>query len=430
MPEASLFDDLYGQSIVADGSSLTRRISVGDFATSSSVDAMGLPEGLDGWWKAYLRGIRPTPATSNGRTLKTIDVFSGIGGLALGFRQAADECGFRTRSVVAVDQDPDALAVYRNNHRTDLLLTESASMLVNYQLSGNADDATFFGPPTAATKLAHLRGSIDAILAGPPCQGHSNLNNYSRRIDDRNQLYLTVPAMAVALDVPLVVIENVPGVVHDHHSVVSTTISLLKTSGYEVTHGVLDASAMGWPQTRKRFFLVASRLGRPIDLRTVADSLSTARPFSVSWALEDLPVGSREPFMDLLPVLSDDNRRRVEYLFDNDLHELPNDQRPECHQNGTSYRSVYGRMRADKPAPTITGGFLSPGRGRFTHPTEPRALTPREAARIQGFPDTYSFALPQGEPGRTHLARWIGNAVPMPLGFAAGLALLLPIQQY
>ena len=134
--------------------------------------------------------------------------------------------------------------------------------------------------------------------------------------------------------------------------------------------------------------------------------------------------------MDVLPVLSDDNRRRVEYLFDNDLHELPNDQRPECHQNGTSYRSVYGRMRADKPAPTITGGFLSPGRGRFTHPTEPRALTPREAARIQGFPDTYSFSLPQGEPGRTHLARWIGNAVPMPLGFAAGLALLLPIQQY
>jgi len=117
----------------------------------------------------------------------------------------------------------------------------------------------------------------------------------------------------------------------------------------------------------------------------------------------------------------------VNFLIDNDLHDLPNEERPDCHKEGTTYKSVYGRMRADQPAPTLTAGFLSPGRGRFTHPTEPRSLTLREAARLQGFPADYDFRANSFEdPARTDVARWIGNAVPMPLGYAACLAALLP----
>jgi DNA (cytosine-5)-methyltransferase 1 len=71
---------------------------------------------------------------------------------------------------------------------------------------------------------------------------------------------------------------------------------------------------------------------------------------------------------------------------------------------------------------------MSPGRGRFTHPTQPRVLTPREAARIQGFPDTYVFDAIEGvDPKKTQLAKWIGDAVPMPLGYAAGLCVLMPL---
>jgi len=299
-------------------------------------------------------------------------------------------------------------------------------MLVNFQLNGSGDEATFFGPPTVAPKIAHLRGSLDVVMAGPPCQGHSNLNNHSRRDDDRNDLYLTVPAMAVALEIPMVIIENVPGVVHDHRSVVSTTISLLRSSGYHVTFGVHDAAAMGWPQTRKRFFLIASRDVVPLEVGLVAAALATDSTLPVTWALNSARVSDRDAFMDELPAISKENQRRVNFLFENELHELPNSERPECHREGTTYKSVYGRMRADQPAPTLTAGFLSPGRGRFTHPTEPRALKPREAARVQGFPNDYSFELPSGTPPRTHLAKWIGNAVPMPLGFAAALSLLLP----
>lgn len=386
------------------------------------------PSELAAWWLAYLSGSRPKAVKANPRLLRSVDLFSGAGGLALGWRQAADECGFATKSVIAVDHDPNALAVYRRNHQTDITLSESVSMLVDYQIHGSGDDATFFSTPTAAKKLAHLKDSIDVVLAGPPCQGHSNLNNHSRRDDDRNELYLTVPAMAVALNIPMVIIENVPGVVHDHRSVVSTTIALLKASGYSITCGILAAADMGWPQTRKRFFVVATKGHSPINLDSVGASLSVEHPLSVSWAIDGLSPRDSDSHLDIRPSISAENQRRIDYLFSNGLYELPNSERPECHQEGTTYKSVYGRMRADKPAPTLTAGFLSPGRGRFTHPTEPRSLTPREAARIQAFPETFDFRLGDGgEPNRTDLARWIGNAVPMPLGYAAGISALLPL---
>jgi DNA (cytosine-5)-methyltransferase 1 len=82
---------------------------------------------------------------------------------------------------------------------------------------------------------------------------------------------------------------------------------------------------------------------------------------------------------------------------------------------------VYGRMRPDVPAPTITSGFGSTGQGRFVHPLEPRTLTPREAARLQGFPDWFSFSAVDG---RRALQEMIGNAVPSRLGYVAAMELL------
>jgi DNA (cytosine-5)-methyltransferase 1 len=129
--------------------------------------------------------------------------------------------------------------------------------------------------------------------------------------------------------------------------------------------------------------------------------------------------------MNTVPGLSAENRSRVDYLFDNELHDLPNAERPDCHKDGTTYSSSYGRMHWELPAPTITGGFLSPGRGRFVHPKLRRVLTPREAARVQGFPDWFDFIVDESRPpSRSQLARWIGNAVPAILGRAAVSAAL------
>ena len=125
------------------------------------------------------------------------------------------------------------------------------------------------------------------------------------------------------------------------------------------------------------------------------------------------------------PTLSEDSRRRIEWLFENGEYDLALSERPDCHRDGTTYKNVSGRMRPDQPAPTLTTGFLTPGRGRFVHPLEPRVLTAREAARLQGFPDTYDFRSPDGSaPAKKLLTKWIGDAVPMPLGFAAGLSAL------
>lgn len=382
---------------------------------------------LGSWWSAYLSGARPISERATGRRIRSVDLFCGAGGLALGLRQALDELGMDLESVLAVDQDQGALNVYQHNHGTNITSTTSVDMLVTHQINGRGDGASLFTTPRVARDIAHLRGTIDMLMAGPPCQGHSNLNNHSRRNDVRNSLYLDVPAIAIALEIPHVIIENVPGVVHDHQSVVSSTISILSRAGYRIESGVLSASEFGWPQTRRRFFLVASMGSSPVPFSDLKQLLGVPGPLSVWWAIGALESRSTESFMDQLPALSVENQRRVEYLVRNDLHDLPLTERPECHRNGTSYLSVYGRMHKDRPAPTITGGFLSPGRGRFTHPTQPRVLTPREAARLQGFPDGYWFGSEfDPPPPRTHLARWIGNAVPMPLGFAAALSALLP----
>jgi DNA (cytosine-5)-methyltransferase 1 len=129
--------------------------------------------------------------------------------------------------------------------------------------------------------------------------------------------------------------------------------------------------------------------------------------------------------MDTVPALSEDNRTRIDWLFANDRHELPNEERPDCHKDGHTYPSVYGRMFWDKPSQTITTGFLSPGRGRYVHPTRPRVITPREAARIQAFPDSFRFVVDEQDPPRNALSKWIGDAVPPILGYAATLPLLI-----
>jgi DNA (cytosine-5)-methyltransferase 1 len=128
--------------------------------------------------------------------------------------------------------------------------------------------------------------------------------------------------------------------------------------------------------------------------------------------------------MDLVPILSAENQARIDYLFDRDIYDLPNDVRPDCHKNGHSYPSVYGRLDWDKPSQTITTGFNSPGRGRYIHPSQRRVITAREAARIQGFPDNFVFMPNDQVPSRSLLYKWIGDAVPTWLGYPAVLTAL------
>lgn len=407
---------------------IVRTLSLGERAYSSRVPASSETAVASSWWQKYMRGAVPIAEEKVGKTLTSIDLFSGTGGLTSGLRQACTELGFNLRSLCAVDQDVDATEVHSNNHATEERITKSVSELVDYQIRGIRDAARFtYAPDLLDSKLLALIGSVDVVLAGPPCQGHSNLNNQSRRTDRRNELYLTVPAIAIALQARMVVIENVPAVIHDEDGVIDVTTALFNEAGYKVSVGVLRADYLGWPQTRERFFMVATLKGAPIGIGEVAQALA-ASPMSVSEALLDLKYHVHSgSFLDQPTNLSPDNKRRIDYLFNNDVYDLPNSERPDCHKDGTTYKAVYGRMYGDRPAPTLTTGFLTPGRGRFVHPFEPRVLTLREAARIQGFPSDFQFnTVSAPVPLRAKLVKWIGDAVPMPLGYAASLAVLLP----
>lgn len=414
---------------VRSGPDLVHEIVVGrrTFTSSIRLESTDPTDDLLGaWWKAYLRGVRPD-TNARGPAVRVAELFCASGGLVLGVDQAARELELGVRSIAAVDQDEEALAIYRRHNSTSVTTTKSVSTLVDYRVRGQGEDCTFvYEPELVDPEWSDLVGSIDVLLAGPPCQGHSNLNNRTRRNDERNALYLTVPAIGVALRAPIVVIENVQAVVHDRKQVVQSAIALLERAGYSVTTHVLRAAELGWPQRRQRFFVVARRDRPPLPLAEVSRVFS-AEPRDLWWAIGDLEHHDSDHFMDQQPELSEENRRRIDWLFDNDEYDLALDQRPTSHRNGTTYNAVYGRLRPDQPSPTITTGFMTPGRGRYIHPTQRRVLTAREAARLQGFPDTYDFTVRRGAPpSKAKLSKWIGDAVPMPLGYVAAIAALAP----
>jgi DNA (cytosine-5)-methyltransferase 1 len=294
--------------------------------------------------------------------------------------------------------------------------------MVDFHVFGQGEKVEFAYPPELTNAPLSAVAPVDLFIAGPPCEGHSNLNNHTRREDPRNHLYLTAIALGVSLGARAILIENVPESKHDRRRVVQQAAVLLRSTGYEVETEDFKADELGAPQRRRRFFLLAVK--QPCALRDMLRQVrgtlyAPATP--ISWAIGDLLDSKAVGLMDTAPAIAAINQARIDYLFDNDLYDLPNDQRPECHREGTTYQAVYGRMHWDLPAHTITTGFGSPGQGRYVHSLKRRVITPHEAARIQTFPDWFSFMPAEARVSRKHLTKCIGDAVPPMLAYAAAL---------
>lgn len=375
------------------------------------------------WWGAWLRRRDKPYWRNGGHLLRVVELFSGAGGLALGACEAAMAAGLEPRILLAVDQDEQALKVYAANLPVQRTRRANVGLLTSYAIDGASSLPRFAGMPDLLdVDLNVARGQVDLVLAGPPCEGHSNFNNRTRRDDPRNALYLDAVAAAVALMARVVVIENVPEAANDRKGVVWRAESLLRSAGYSTRRIKVDGAEVGLPQTRRRLFLVAAR---EFEVNDVAIPVPQpgARPHTVRWAIEDLIELEGTTLFDTPSVLSEENRKRVRYLHETGSTVLPNELRPDCHKNGHTYPSVYGKMTWDEPSQTITSGFTSPGRGRFVHPSRPRALTPHEAARIQTFPDWFEWS-PRGfKPTKKEWTKLIGDAVPPMLAFAV----LLPL---
>ena len=136
---------------------------------------------LGAWWSSYLQGNQLPVAEMQLGDISVAELFCGPGGLAQGVKQACLELGYRFNSRSAVDVDTDALDVYKLNHDTPFTTDESITDLLDYRVVGEGEEVRFSKSPVITDKAFKKSVTgIDLLLAGPPCQGHSNLNNHTR----------------------------------------------------------------------------------------------------------------------------------------------------------------------------------------------------------------------------------------------------------
>jgi len=320
------------------------------------------------------------------RRPKAIDLFCGCGGLTVGLKQA----GFDV--VGAVEIDNPAVETYKANHPEVHVWEEDIQGLTVARVK---------------RKLGLKKGELELLAGCPPCQGFSTmrtLNGGYEIYDERNDLISEFMRFVEGLGPKTLMMENVPGLAEDWRF--KRFCRKLENLGYVINHAILDAADYGVPQRRKRLILLGGK-GKRIEFakkaarRTVADAISGMKPAGESGdTLHDLPERRTKRVKRLIKKIPKDGGSRKD---------LPKRYHLECHKRCDGFKDVYGRMAWGKVAPTITSGCTNPSKGRFLHPEEDRAITLREAAVLQTFPETYEF---EGEGGKGAIAVLIGNALP------------------
>jgi DNA (cytosine-5)-methyltransferase 1 len=321
----------------------------------------------------------------------SIDLFAGCGGLTEGMRRA----GFSTK--VAVELEAEPASVFRLNHSTASVIQQDIRTI-------DIEDVK-----------AKLNGEPLHLLAGcPPCQGFSSVRKLNKKAsvrDPRNQLVKEYFRFVDELRPQTLMMENVPGLA-DYY-LFKKIVRQLRTLGYWIDVEVVNVKDYGVPQSRRRLVMVGSLLG-PISVAKGLGETSTVRS-----AIGHLPAPSEtsDPVHQIVAKHSEAVQRRISLTPKNggSRKDLPPEYTLECHKDSNvGFNDVYGRLRWDAISTTITGGCLNPSKGRFLHPDQDRAITPREAALLQSFPENYRFPT---DIRKQSLALMIGNALPPAFSF-------------
>lgn len=350
------------------------------------------------------------------QAVRVLDLFCGAGGLSEGFSQASD----RFVTVRAVENDLAAAATYAENHGENIVFAGDVQSWLN-----NGDVP-----------------SVDVIVGGPPCQGFSALGK-QEVLDERNQLWLRYADTIRKAQPQYFILENVPAfLTSDQFRRFKRQCQASNRLGdYTFEARILNAADYGAPQLRKRVILI----GHHRDLPAAGFPEPTCS--REAWVnLKDALAGLPECVTRTdLPELWIERWGRVfpGVFQTTDLHltrnyekrslerfphipsggnrfDIPSNLLPPCwKRHKTGARDVMGRLQWNQPSVTIRTEFHKPEKGRYLHPTEHRALTHHEAARIQGFPDDYKWV-----GSKASIARQIGNAVPISLAKALGRQLI------
>lgn len=319
-------------------------------------------------------------------SLSALELFCGAGGMTVGLKTAGFEL------LGAIDNAPLAVTAYRTNH-PDVRIWEQ--------------DMATLDPLAIAAELGVGPGELDLLAGCPPCQGFSTIRTRRRGTsvpDNRNRLVSRFASWAEALRPRALMMENVPGLADDIR--LRRLIKRLERIGYMVTHGVCNAADHGVPQRRARFVLLAM-LGTEVPFATTHAERHTVRQAIAHLAPPD---ESQDPLHNHGETRTRKVRDRIAAIpAESGLRQMGEEHQLECHRHTDGFWDVYGRMVWDEPAPTITGGCINPSKGRFLHPEQNRAITLREAALLQSFPEDYALPLDRG---KYRAAELIGNALP------------------
>lgn len=347
-----------------------------------------------------------------------IDLFAGVGGLSLGFEKQ----GFDV--LIANEYDKSIAAAYTENHKKTKMIVGDITSL---------DLKETFGSYT---------GKIDVVIGGPPCQGFSQKGQRKTIHDERNFLFKYYVAIVELVKPRYFVMENVPNLLTAENGFFYKEIEeLFNKMGYSLEHGVLNASDYGVPQNRRRTVIIgklngaAPKLPQPKDIKvTIWDAISDLAYLESGEGAYEQEY-KNAPESDYQKILRGNSKVLYNHTVTKHsplaLERLalipPNAGRevlPKEHLTKSIYSGTWTRMRKDEISVTITTRFDTPSSGKFTHPFLDRAITVREAARIQSFPDDFVFVGNKGSQ-----MKQVGNAVPPLLAAAIAEVIMKDIKE-
>lgn len=341
-----------------------------------------------------------------------VDLFCGVGGLSHGLKQGG------LNIIAGFDIDKTCEYAYTHNNGAQFFDTDISNVTKEQVLS-------LFGD----SKIKVLAGCA-------PCQPFSSYAFKNKKKDpNKYDLLYQFGRLVEEVQPDIVTMENVPQIASfSLKNVLQDFVDLLENNHYHCSVKVVYCPDYGIPQTRKRLVLLASKFG---DIKLISPTHSKDNYVTVKDVIGDLPPLEAGETSDTDPLhraksLSPLNMQRIMHTpYGGSWKDWPKELMLECHksQNGSSFGSVYGRMRWEKPAPTMTTQCTGLGNGRFGHPEQNRAITAREAALIQTFPQEYKFFADEEHVSIVKASRYIGNAVPPQLGFVIAQSIIRHIEE-